>query len=61
MTEKQMERHIAEAASSLAVEGMTMTEAEKDNLREVFRGERTFDDLIAQYATEACNLGLKCA
>lgn len=61
MTEKQMERHIAEVASSLAVEGMIMTESKRDSFRGVFRGERTFDDLIAQYATEARNLGLKYA
>ena len=61
MTEEQMEKHIAEAASSLAGEGLTMTEAEKDNLRSVFRGERTIDDLVAQYVSEAYELGLKYA
>ncbi|MBQ9955694.1 MAG: hypothetical protein IJO87_09780 [Eggerthellaceae bacterium] len=61
MTEKQIERHIAEAASSLAVEGLVMTDAEKDNIRAAFRGERTFEDLIAQYVAEARVLGLKYA
>ncbi len=42
-----MERVIEEVEHSLAVEHMTMTEAEKDNLRKVGRGEMTYRDLIA--------------
>jgi hypothetical protein len=56
-----MELHIKEAESSLAVEGLTMTEQEKENLRKVGRGELTFDELSAQYIAEAKKIGLQYA
>lgn len=61
MTERQMEIHIEEVASSLAVEGLHMTEREKENLRKVGRGELTFSDLIAQYVEEAKTASLRYA
>ena len=59
MTAQQMEIHINEAASALEVEGLHMTEEERENLRKVGRGEITFSDLIAQYVAEAKALGAK--
>ncbi|RDB63326.1 hypothetical protein C1878_05575 [Gordonibacter sp. 28C] len=61
MTDRQMEIHIEEAASSLAVEGLHMTEREKENLRRIGRGELSFSDLIAQYVEEAKTTGLRYA
>ena len=46
MTPAKMEAIIEEVEHSLAVEHMTMTEAEKENLRKVGREEITYRDLI---------------
>ena len=61
MTDQQMEIHIKEASSSLEVEGLRMTETEKENIRKVGRGELSFSDLIAQYVAQAKELGSKYA
>lgn len=53
MTTQEMESIIAEVEHSLAVERMTMTEKEKENLRRVGRGELSFQELIAQYVDDA--------
>ena len=53
MTPARMETIIEEVEHSLAVEHMTMTEAEKENLRKVGRGEITYRDLIAKYVADA--------
>lgn len=53
MTSAEMENIIEEVEHSLAVEHMSMTEAEKENLRKVGRGELTFSELIAQYVASA--------
>jgi len=52
MNAAEMENIISEVEHSLAVEGLTMTDGEKENLRRIGRGEVTYDDLIAQYTTE---------
>ncbi|BAK44785.1 hypothetical protein [Eggerthella sp. YY7918] len=57
MTEQQMNEYIEEAASSLAVEGMIMTDNEKENLRKIGRGELTFSELINRYIAEAKEIG----
>ena len=57
MTEQQMNKYIEEAASSLAVEGMIMTDNEKENLRKIGRGELTFPELINSYIAEAKEIG----
>ena len=49
----EMEDIIAKVEHSLAVEGMTMTEEEKENLRKIGRGELTYNELINQYVAEA--------
>jgi predicted CopG family antitoxin len=56
-----MEKHINEAASSLEVEGLTMTDEERENLRRVGRGESSFSDLVALYVARAEELGAKYA
>lgn len=56
MTERKMEDIIAEVEHSLAVEHMTMSATEKENLRRVGRNELSFDELIAQYVAEARRL-----
>lgn len=56
MTEQHMEQIIDEVTHSLAVEHMTMTAAEKENLRRVGRGELTYDELLATYVAEARGL-----
>lgn len=56
MTENRMEQIISEVEHSLAVERMTMTDAEKENLMRVGHGELTFDELIAQYVSDAHKL-----
>jgi hypothetical protein len=61
MKPQEMELHSEEAASSLAVEGMTMTELEKENLRKVGRGEISFAELCEEYIAEAKKLGTKHA
>lgn len=53
MTAQEMENIITEVEHSLAVEHMTMTEEEKENLRRVGRGEISFQELIAQYVDDA--------
>jgi hypothetical protein len=49
MTAQDTERIINEVAHSLSVEGLTMTEEEKENLRRVARGELTYQELLAAY------------
>lgn len=56
-----METHIKEASSSLEVEGLYMTDVEKDNLRKVLSGEFSFSDLVSRYVTDAKKLGRKYA
>lgn len=56
MTSTEMEDIIEEVEHSLAVEHMTMTEEEKENLRRVGRGELTYRDLIDQYVVRAKKL-----
>lgn len=53
MTAQEMENIITEVEHSLAVEHMTMTDNEKENLRRVGRGELSFQELIAQYVEDA--------
>ena len=53
MTAAEMENIIEEVEHSLAVEHMTMTEEEKENLRRVGRGELTYRELINQYVAHA--------
>lgn len=59
MTSREMEKHINEAASSLEVEGLIMTEEERENLRKVGREEITFTDLVAKYVARGNALGEK--
>lgn len=61
MTDQQMEIHIKEASSSLEVEGLYMTDAEKDNLRKAISGECSFSDLVSLYVADAKKLGAKYA
>lgn len=56
MTATEMEHIIEEVEHSLAVEHMTMTEEEKENLRKVGRGELTYRELIDQYVVRAKKL-----
>ncbi len=56
MTAVEMENIIEEVEHSLAVEHMTMTEEEKENLRKVGRGELTYRELIDQYVMRAKKL-----
>ena len=56
MTSAEMENIITEVEHSLAVEHMTMTEEEKENLRKVGRGELTYRDLVNQYVATAKRL-----
>jgi len=53
MAAQEIESIIAEVEHSLAVEDMTMSLEEKENLRHVGRGELSFQELIAQYAEDA--------
>ena len=53
MTEEQLERNIEETAGALAVEGLIMSQEERDNLRKVGRGELTYGELVAVYAGRA--------
>ena len=53
MTEEQLERNIEETAGALAVEGLIMSQEERDNLRKVGRGELTYGELVAVYANRA--------
>ena len=57
MTEAQMERTIEETASALAVEGLIMSDEERDNLRKVARKELSYSDLVKSYADDARKLG----
>lgn len=56
MTSTEMENIIEEVEHSLAVEHMTMTDEEKENLRRVGRGELTYRDLINKYVADAKRL-----
>lgn len=57
MTEAQMEKVIKETASALAVEGLVMTDEERENLRRVARKELTYQDLVSLYTDRARRLG----
>lgn len=56
MTSAEMENIIKEVEHSLAVEHMTMSVEEKENLRRVGRGELTYRELIEQYVANAKRL-----
>lgn len=56
MTSQEMKNIIEEVEHSLAVEHMTMTDEERENLRKVGRGEMTYRDLVNQYVTAAKQL-----
>ena len=56
MTSQEMENIIEEVEHSLAVEHMTMTDEERENLRKVGRGEMTYRDLVNQYVSAAKQL-----
>ncbi len=56
MTSAEMEDIIKEVEHSLAVEHMRMSDAEKENLRRVGRGELTYRDLIGEYVADAKRL-----
>ena len=56
VTSLEMENIIEEVEHGLAVEHMTMTETEKENLRRVGRGELTYSELIKIYVTDAKRL-----
>lgn len=56
MTEERMESIIKEVEHSLAVEHMTMTDDEKENLRKVGRGEMTYRQLKDMYIAKARKL-----
>lgn len=56
MTSQEMENIIEEVEHSLAVEHMTMTDEERENLRKVGRGEMTYRDLVNQYVAAAKQL-----
>ncbi len=51
-----MENIIEEVEHSLAVEHMTMTDEEKENLHKVGRSEMTYRDLVNQYVMTAKQL-----
>ncbi len=53
MTAERMEIIIDEVEHSLATEKLVMTDAEKENLRRVGRGEISYQDLIAEYVAAA--------
>lgn len=53
MTAQEMESIINEVEHSLAVEHLTMSDEEKENLRRVGRGELSFQELIALYVEDA--------
>lgn len=57
MTEAQMEKVIKETASALAVEGLVMTDEERENLKRIARKELTYQDLVALYVDRARQLG----
>lgn len=57
MTDVQMEKTIKETASALAVEGLVMTDEERENLKKVARKELTYDDLATLYINRAKQLG----
>lgn len=56
MTSTEMENIIEEVEHSLAVERMTMTDEEKENLRKVGRGELTYRELKDIYVAKAKRL-----
>ena len=56
MTSQEVDDLIDDVEHSLAVEHMPMTEAEKENLRKVGRGEMTYRDLVNQYVSAAREL-----
>ena len=52
-----MEKVIEETASALAVEGLVMTDEERENLKRVARKELSYQDLVAIYTDRAKQLG----
>ena len=45
MSNEQIEKNIREVNGSLAIEGMPLTEKEKDDMRSVLRGDQSFKEL----------------
>lgn len=47
MTEQQIENRIARVNATMAMEGMPLTEEDKELLREIHRGHLSHDEAIA--------------
>ena len=45
MSNEQIEKNIREVNGSLAIEGMPLTEKEKDDMRSVLRGDQSFKEM----------------
>lgn len=49
MTEEEIEKGIGYVAATMAMEGLTVTEEEKENMRKVGRGELTTEEVNRMY------------
>jgi len=49
---RDIEQAIREINGTMAIEGMPLTEGEKEELRSVMRGERSYADLIESILAE---------
>ena len=49
---RDIEQAIREINGTMAIEGMPLTEGEKEDLRSVMRGERSYADLIESILAE---------
>ena len=45
MSNEQIEKNIREVSGSLAIEGMPLTEKEKEDMRSVLRGEFSYQEM----------------
>lgn len=48
LTTEQIESNIREVAASFAIEGIKLTEENKENMRRIGRGEATGDEVVAE-------------
>ena len=59
MSNEQIEKNISEVNGSLAIEGMPLTEKEKDDMRSVLRGDQSFKEMkqkiLADYQSNRKN------
>jgi hypothetical protein len=52
MSQEEIEHKIGEVNATLAIEGLSLKESEKDDLRAILRGQATYDEVVDRLVNE---------